>query len=165
MTEDLKVNGIKVNYFCICRRKLWLFSHHIRLEPESEKVLLGKILHEESYPYMERKEILIEDLLKIDVIGGEKVLEIKYSRRMKDAARCQLLYYLYYLKRKGITMRGELRFPKEKKKEEVLLDEKGERRVEEILKGIREVENLPNPPSAERSSICRKCAYMDFCWG
>jgi len=76
MTEDLKVNGIKVNYFCICRRKLWLFSHHIRLEPESEKVLLGK-----------------------------------------------------------------------------------------ILKGIREVENLPNPPSAEQSSICRKCAYMDFCWG
>ena len=163
--EALKVNGIKVNYFCICPRKLWLFSHHIRLEPESEKVLLGKLLHEESYSYLERKEVLLEGLLKIDVVEGGKVLEVKYSRKMKEAARSQLLYYLYYLKQRGIIMKGELRFPKERKREEVELDESGERKVEEILRGIKEVECLPAPPSAEYSSICRRCAYMDLCWG
>lgn len=162
--EALKVNGIKVNYYAICQRKLWLFSHFIRLEQDSEKVFLGRLLHETTYEYLPKKEISLDELVKFDIIE-EKVLEVKYSRRMRHAAKLQLIYYLYYLKQRGIEMAGELRYPKEKRREEVKLSEEDIHTIEETLKGIRQVEALPSPPQASFSSICRSCSYAEFCWG
>ena len=163
--ETLKVNGIKVNYYAICKRKLWLFSHFIRMEQDSEKVFLGKLLHETAYERLPRREISLDELVKFDVIEEGKVLEVKYSRRMRQAARLQLIYYLYYLKQRGIEMSGELRYPKEKRKEEIKLSEEDIRVVEETLKGIKQVEALPSPPQASFSSTCRSCSYAEFCWG
>ncbi|RUM50089.1 MAG: hypothetical protein DSY47_02555 [Hydrogenothermus sp.] len=33
--EELKVNGIKVNYYYICHRKLWLFDRNLSMEDKS----------------------------------------------------------------------------------------------------------------------------------
>jgi len=163
--ESLRVGGLKVNYLVVCPRKLWLFSRGIRLEASSERVLLGKLLHERAYPDLPRKEVMIDDLIKIDVVG-EKVLEVKYSRRLREAARLQLAYYLYYLKRLGAgELVGELRFPRERRREEVKLEPELEREVEEGLRRVREIEGLPQPPEAPFTSICRPCSYAELCWG
>jgi CRISPR-associated exonuclease Cas4 len=85
---------------------------------------------------------------------------------MREAARLQVLYYLYYLKRLGVTgLTGELRFPREKRRESVLLDETAERQVEAALRDIRRIEQLPVPPLVEFMPICRSCAYAELCWG
>ncbi len=44
-----KINGTQINYYFICKTKLWLFSHNIQLEDEHENVKLGKFLHETSF--------------------------------------------------------------------------------------------------------------------
>ena len=165
--EALKVGGLEVNYFVVCPRKLWFYAHYLRMEPLSDRVSLGAFLHETAYPRLSRRELLIDSLIKVDLVeGSSKVLEIKYSRRMEEAARFQLFYYLYYLKRKGVEgLVGEIRFPRERRRVEVRLDEEAERELERILREINRIKSLPAPPQAEWSPICRPCAYAELCWG
>jgi CRISPR-associated exonuclease Cas4 len=159
--------GTQVNYYAVCHRKLWLYSHHLELEKSSDKVALGALLHETSYQRLPKREILVDSLIKVDILEGSgKVLEVKYSQRMAEAARLQVLYYLYYLKQKGLTgLVGELRFPRQRRIEQVYLTEEAERQVEAALRGIAEVTELPAPPQVEWTPICHPCAYAEFCWG
>ncbi|MFA0736343.1 MAG: hypothetical protein OGMRLDGQ_002843, partial [Candidatus Fervidibacter sp.] len=34
--EALRTNGIKVNYWVVCHRKVWLYAKGVRLEPLSD---------------------------------------------------------------------------------------------------------------------------------
>ncbi|HBT04345.1 MAG TPA: CRISPR-associated protein Cas4, partial [Thermodesulfobacterium commune] len=65
--QTLKTNGINVNYLYVCERKLWLFDRGIQMESKSDRVLKGKLLGEYSYPRDEKKEILIDNLINIDI--------------------------------------------------------------------------------------------------
>lgn len=166
-TDDLqmmRINGIMVNYYYICKRKLWLFSKNISLEMKSDRVLLGKILHESVFSWMDRKEVLIDNLLKIDIIEDEKIHEIKLSSRMKKADIMQLTYYLYYLKAKGVEREGEINYPKERRRETVKLDEQNVKELEEALEDIQKIITSDYPPKVERKDICKKCAYFEFCF-
>lgn len=165
--EELRTNGLKLNYWVVCHRKVWLYAKGMRMEPLSERVALGRLLHERAYPDLPRREVLIDDLIKIDVLEAEsKVLEVKHSRKLVDAARLQVAYYLLYLKRLGAgSLVGELRFPKERCKEAVQLTAELEARVAEALRDIRRIEELPTPPQANFISTCRTCAYCELCWG
>ena len=48
-SEDLTYTGTQVNYYLICKRKLWLFSRGLEMEEISDLVLLGRFLHERGY--------------------------------------------------------------------------------------------------------------------
>ncbi|MGC9004451.1 MAG: CRISPR-associated protein Cas4 [bacterium] len=164
--EELKVGGLMINYLLICPRKLWLYSRGIRMEQTSEKVELGEILHQSSYERSSAKELLIEDLIKVDVIlEKRRITEVKYSSKMHEATRAQLAYYLYFFKKRGVILKGEIRFPKEKRKEIVELDEKTEEFVENCLRKVWEVLKSDKVPPAERGKICRSCSYELLCWG
>ncbi|MEJ5299422.1 MAG: CRISPR-associated protein Cas4 [Thermodesulforhabdaceae bacterium] len=163
----LRTNGIKINYWAICHRKVWLYAKGLHMEHLSDRVALGRLLHERAYSDLSRREVLIDNLIKIDLLEKEgKVLEVKYSRKLEDAARLQIAYYLLYLKKLGVgTLIGELRFPKERRREEVHLTPELEAAVMEALKGVHEIEQMPSPPQAEFTSICRACSYCELCWG
>lgn len=164
--EELKVGGMEVNYLIVCPRKLWLYTHHLRMEKLSDKVSLGAFIHESSYPRLARRELLIDNLIKIDLLESGKIMEIKSSRKLERATKMQILYYLYYLKQKGIEgISGEIRFPKERRRIEVRLGEESKREVEGILREVRRVKSMASPPEAEWSSLCRPCAYAELCWG
>lgn len=51
------------------------------------------------------------------------VAEVKKSSRSFDAAQLQLGHYLYELEKQGQHAKGLLLFPKERRREEVLLDD------------------------------------------
>ncbi len=165
--EALRTNGIKVNYFVVCPRKLWLYAKGLRMEPLSDRVALGRLLHERAYPDLPRREVLIDDLIKVDLLEhSQKILEVKHSRRLVEAARLQVAYYLLYLKWLGAgELTGELRFPKERRKEEVHLTPELEAQVMEALRDIQRIEAMPNPPQVDFIPICRVCAYCELCWG
>ncbi len=165
--EALRTNGIKVNYSVVCPRKLWLYAKGLRMEPLSDRVALGRLLHERAYPDLPRREVFIDDLIKVDLLEHEsKVLEIKHSRKLIDAARLQVAYYLLYLRWLGAgELVGELRFPKERRKEEVRLTPELEAQVKEALQDIQRIEALPSPPQVDFMPICRVCAYCELCWG
>jgi CRISPR/Cas system-associated exonuclease Cas4 (RecB family) len=44
-SPELVYTGTQVNYYFVCRRKLWLFSRNFEMEQSSDLVLLGKLLH------------------------------------------------------------------------------------------------------------------------
>jgi len=162
--EVLKTNGIKVNYYFICKRKLWLFDKKLGMEGTSEKVSLGKLLHEYSYPKERKRNVLIDNLISIDIVNDETVSEVKYSKKMEEANRWQLYYYLFYLEQLGIKRRGLVNYPRQMRKEEIKLTEEVKEKLVEILKDIKAILSLPQPPSVERKSYCRKCAYYYFCF-
>ena len=95
------INGTQINYYFICKTKLWLFSHNIRLEDESENVRLGKILHEDSFK--RENDYLIDNLINVDFIKVNdyvEIHEVKKTQKMEKSHEFQLLYYMHYLKNK-----------------------------------------------------------------
>src|SRR5690606_27710881 len=96
---DTKFTGTQINYYFVCKRKLWFFSHNMELESDSDLVLMGRLLHENSYKRQPLKEVEI-DRIKIDFVEKSKEIhEVKRSRKIEDAHVYQLLYYLYFLKK------------------------------------------------------------------
>lgn len=156
--------GTQINYYFICHRKLWLFAHHITMEQESDRVALGRLVHENSYS-REKKEIEIDNIIKLDFVNGNTIHETKLGNKMEDSHRWQLLYYLYYLKRKGVLdLIGEINYPKLKQKTQVELTPELEQQLEILLAKIEALTNLPTPPLMEYMKICRTCSYAEFCW-
>jgi CRISPR-associated exonuclease Cas4 len=168
----VRITGTQVHYFVLCPRKLWWFSHgieqeHVTGSMGAENVAMGRQLHEDSYPGKARKEVMIDDLLRIDFLEGGAVHEIKKSRGAHRATLYQLLYYLYYLKReKGIVTTGVIDYPKERRRETVELTAEREAEVAGILAGVEATRGQATPPAiAAPMPVCKKCSYQDLCWG
>lgn len=158
------LGGIHVQYYFVCHRKLWLYGKNLGFEEESEKVLDGKLLHEKAYKRANKKELMISDDFKIDVLDGEYVREVKLSSKMTKADRYQLLYYLYQLKKRGLIRKGLVSYTKEKKTEEIILTKEDEKELEKIEVHIKKILNSPTPPKLIKKKYCRSCAYYDFCF-
>ena len=161
---EMYIRGTQVNYYFICKTKLWLFSRNICMEHESDLVKLGKLLHLEVFK-REDKEIQI-GRIAIDVVRkGDhlEIVEVKRSDKFEEAHKYQALYYLYYLKRLGIQAKARLVYPKKKKNIELSLNENIENKIKKILKEIEEIckDNMPKP---ELKSHCKSCAYFEFCF-
>lgn len=162
--ENLKISGIKMDYYFICKRKLWLFDKGISMESDNDRVIQGKVVHEESYKKQKSKEVLIDNLIRLDIIDKNYVKEVKISSTMKKADKMQLLYYLYYLKSIGINRKGTLNYVKEKLVEEVELTKEDEMLIEEVLKEIDMLCKQKYPPKIENYPYCKKCAYYEYCY-
>lgn len=168
LPKELLFSGTQVNYYLICRTKLWLFSHFVTMERNSDLVSQGKFVHETSYS-QKQKEVMVDDRIAIDFIQkGDSLIvhEVKKGKRMEKAHRYQLLYYLYYLQDlKGVAqVEGEIDYPLLRKKERVVLTDQFKAEMRAILAGIKELVALPEPPRPTYLRICRKCAYFEFCW-
>lgn len=166
LKSNFKVNGSQINYYFICKTKLWLFSHNIQMEQESDNVDLGKQLHESSYN--REKEFLIDNLINVDFIKKRKDIEIhevKKTPKMEKSHEYQLLYYMYYLKNeKSIdNLMGYIDYPKIRKKVKFELTPEKEEEIRDIIQEINEIINseIPKP---KKLKICRKCAYFELCW-
>lgn len=162
--EIFKTQGVKLNYYYVCKRKLWLFDKGISMEHNSDRVLQGKVVHENSYTRANTKEVLIDNMIKIDILDKDYVKEVKISSKMEESDRKQLLYYLYYLKALGINKKGTINYVKEKKVEEIELTPQDEMEIEAALIDIKSILKKDKPPGAIKSPYCKKCAYYEFCY-
>jgi CRISPR-associated exonuclease Cas4 len=163
-TNDLpKIQGIKVNYYFICKRKLWLFAKGLGFENLSERVSIGKILHETAYPREKEREILIDDTIMLDLASEDYIREIKLSSKMEEADKMQVYYYLYFLKQKGIIKKGMINYVKEKRREEIELTDEIEQKIKFVLDDIIKICEHTNPPEYKKLKYCTKCAYYEFC--
>jgi CRISPR-associated exonuclease Cas4 len=163
--EYLPITGTEFNYYNICHRKLWLFSHGIQMEQTSDNVLLGKLIDEHSYTREKRKEMLIDGLIKIDFMDDEAVHEVKKSNRMEEAHIGQVLYYIYCLRQKGVDIRkGIINYPKQRQTTEVELTPEKEIEIKDTVVKVKGIESMALPPQVLNSKICKKCGYEDFCY-
>jgi len=162
----MKLTGNLINSYLICPRKAWLYAHEVNPYGDNVYLEIGALIGQESYK-REKKEISLPGM-KIDLVkkkdGDTVVAEIKKSSKGKDAARTQLLFYLYNLEKKGVNVKGELLFPKERKKEEVVLTDSKRKELEEILTRLEKLIQEDIPPLPVKIPFCRGCAYNEFCW-
>ena len=162
----IQITGTKIAYHFICQTKLWLFSHHITMEQESDLVSIGKHIHESTYT-RKRKEIPIDNI-KIDYIKKGEIIEIhdiKKSRKMEESHKWQLLYYLYYLDKKGTKAIGVLDYPLLNKHQKIIPTKQDFIQMQEIIKEIKQIITLKTYPEPKRKKLCLKCSYYEFCFG
>ena len=163
----IEVNGSMINYYYICKRKLWLFSHNIQLEDESDNVIIGRNLHENTYKRDD--EQLIDDLISVDFIRKKDELyeihEVKKTNKMEKAHKYQLLYYMYYLyvNKDFKNIKGILNYPTTRQTQTLELTKENINEVEEIINDIKKIINQ-NMPKASKTKLCYKCAYYEFCF-
>lgn len=160
----IDITGTEFNYYHICKRKLWLFSHDIEMEQNSDTVYLGKLIHENSYT-RKNKEILIDGAIRIDFLDDEGVHEVKKSDKMEESHIAQTLYYIYCLRQKGMDIRkGVINYPKQKLIKDVFLTEEKETEITGIISDIKKIKALDLPPVALNARICKSCSYEDLCY-
>lgn len=160
-----KVTGVMVYYYFVCKRKLWYFSNNLNMESTSELVGIGKLVDETSYS-RERKNILIDEVINIDFLKNWKIVhEVKKSRKIDEASKWQLKYYMWVLKNKGVQIeKGVLDYPLLRKREEVYLEEDDEYRLEHVINDIQTILTSDLPPDTINKSMCKKCAYYELCY-
>lgn len=160
-----RTTGVMIYYYFVCKRKLWYFTNEINMETENENVMLGKLLDENSYK-KDDKQINIDNVINIDFIREHRELhEVKKSRAIEEAGIWQVKYYLYYLKKRGVSdLKAKIDYPLIKKNVVVELTQEDELRLEEIIREIIEIKNQLLPPGFESKKICNKCAYHDLCF-
>jgi len=158
MDTERPITGNLINAYYICHRKLWLFAHEISPSLENPYLEIGSLIGEETYK-REKKEILFGNI-KIDLIkkegGNIIVAEIKKSSKGINAAKMQLLFYLYKLKEREIVAKGELLIPKERKKISIELDEAAEERLENDLINIKSILKSEVALVPEKIPFCKK---------
>ncbi len=164
--NEVAITGNIVQYYFICKRKIWLSSRQISPDQDNAHLELGRFISETTYK-RNKKEIRLENIIvDLSKLDSEKVVvgEVKKSSKASEAARMQLAFYLYTLREYGIDAEGELLFPKEKKKEKVLLDEGLTQKLENAIEEIKTIAAGDVPPPAVKIRYCTNCAYREFCW-
>lgn len=164
--KSMTITGVKVNYYFICKTKLWLFSHNIQMERESEDVSMGKLIHESRYR-RSKKDLIIDNAISIDFLKKGDVLEvhdIKKSKKMEEAHKWQLLYYLYFLHNRGVKAVGVLNYPLLNKKEVIEPLKEDFNDIERVLEEIPRIVYGEVPLPVKRK-LCNKCSYFEFCFG
>ena len=145
-------------------------AHEITPDEDDPYLELGRFLSQRAYPRSKRRELSLPGM-KLDLIedasgdGEVIVAEIKKSSRFLNAAHLQLLFYLYRLEEHGVSARGELRIPRERKRFSIELDAEERKRLDRAMEDLRALVTKPLPPPAKRIPFCRRCAYREFCWG
>lgn len=159
------ITGVMVYYYFVCKRKLWYFSNDVNMEHNSELVGIGKLIDENSYG-REKKSILIDETINIDFLKDWKIIhEVKKSRKLDEAAKWQLKYYISVLRTKGVDIeKGVLDYPLLRKREEVFLTKSEEEELMEVLEQILNTINMELPPSVIGKAFCKKCSYYELCY-
>lgn len=160
-----RVTGVMIYYYFVCKRKLWFFSNDLNMEFNSELVGIGKLVDETSYS-RERKNILIDESINIDFLKDWRIVhEVKKSRKIDKASKWQLKYYMWILKKRGVDIeKGVLDYPLLRKREEIFLEEKDEKRLNTIVDDIKKIISLNRPEDVINKRVCKKCAYYELCY-
>lgn len=157
--------GTEVGYYFICHKKLWWFAHGVQMEHESDRVKMGKLVHEDSYA-RKKHELNIDDKIVLDWREDGVIHEVKLTASMEEAHEMQLAYYLYYLKCKGVeNLTGQIDYPKLRETKTVELTPELESKLQTALVQMQTIIEAGQPPTVQFMNICRACSYAELCWG
>ena len=164
----MTITGTHINYYFLCKCKLWLFATGINMEHTSDLVYEGKLIHETSYPQRNEKYQEIEvNGIKIDYFDSKNKIihEVKKSDKVEEAHEWQLKYYIYILEKNGINdVTGILEYPALRKTDKIFLSDRDRNEIEQIKKNIEEIINSEKCPHIIKHGMCRNCSYFEFCW-
>jgi len=136
------------------------------MEHTSDLVYTGKVIDENSY-FREERGIAIDGVINIDWIDTKTgiIHEVKKSDSMEKAHEMQVLYYIWYLRQKGVErITGEIDYPTLKQKAKVELTSDKEVELVEALNDIERIVSRNDPPFRINRRFCKTCSYYELCW-
>lgn len=155
-------------YYHLCHRKLWLFHHGIQMEHTSDFVAEGNLIDETAYAQRANKWQQIELAgVKIDYYDPKRKLirEVKKSNKREKAHIAQVKYYIYRFEQEGIPIAsGLLEYPKMRETEDVFLTDEDRQEIPQNINHLIEIVEQENCPPVVKKSLCKRCAYFDFCF-
>jgi CRISPR-associated exonuclease Cas4 len=158
----MKIGGSLIQYYIFCKRRCYLHAYNIKSEHTSDLVKLGKYYHQEFEEGAEEDKII--NGVKIDKIEGDYLVELKKSNADCEAAKWQLLFYLYKLKEVGIIKKGKLKFKDNRDDIETELTEENEKELLQIISEIEKLLKQDEIPPVINNRKCKKCAFYEFCY-
>lgn len=164
----MNITGTHINYFLVCKRKLWLFHHQVQMEHNSELVQMGKLIHESAYP---NRNVRYEEVeiggIKVDFYDPkEKVVhEIKKTSAYEEAHEWQLKYYLFVLQQHGFgEVSGILEYPAHRQTQKVTLAMEDHAQLASMVQQVQILAEQEFCPPITKTKGCKNCAYHDFCF-
>ncbi len=164
----MPVTGTHIAYLLTCKRKLWLFARHIRMEHTSDVVGEGKVIGETTYTRRAEKFTELE-------VGGSKIdfydkknrviHEVKKSSKVEHAHTAQVLFYMWLLEQNGVEgVTAQLEYPKLKETKTIEMTAESRRNVEKWIKEAEEIIARDACPPVINKPICKSCSYYEFCY-
>ena len=164
----MHLTATHINYFMVCRRKLWLFANGINMEHTSDLVAEGKLVHETSYPQRAERYTELEiDGSVIDFYDARNKIihEVKKSSRVETAHVWQVKYYIWLLKKNGVDgATGIIEYPKLRETTKVELTNEDVDFLEQSMIDIRQLVVSEACPERIEMKICKNCSYFEFCY-
>jgi len=159
------ITGTLVNYYATCKREAWLYARKIYPDEYDDNILMGRTL-------AELKETKLQDFpfshLQFDRVekrrGHYLITEHKKSMKNPEAAKMQLLFYLYILK---IGLKLKAVNGKVVSGRKTILVEGNDvnmRTMEMLLEEMSGFLGQEIAPEAEYKKICDGCAYRTYCF-
>lgn len=163
----MQVNGTLMNYYFHCKRQCYLHGNRLNLEDNSERVKVGRAIHEVREEKIKDSEIDIDNV-KLDGLTSKYLIEVKKSDADIEASKWQLLLYLKILKDKGVVRKGKLEFVEKNKQNNKIiyieLDQENETKLNRFIKDIEDLISSDTVPDVLNSNSCKKCAYYEYCY-
>lgn len=161
------LGGQDVYYYVSCKRQFWLYARGIRGEEHFDSMVVGQVVHEDSFSRMKFREIPV-GAMKIDFVDKKGVLhETKSSKVEKVQHRYQVLFYLYYLHEVlGLPISSAMiHYPQIKKKVSVSWGEEWKVEIEKMVEEMKAVFEQPLPPDLHPNrKLCNECSYFYVCY-
>jgi len=165
MYDRSLVTGTLINYYTTCKREAWLYSRKIVADQWDENILMGKALADikeeqlQQFPFSN---------LKFDKIGKQRghylVTEYKKSMKNPDAAKMQLLFYMYQLKTSLKLKEINGKVISGKKVIFVAGNEENFAKVEALVEEICHFLSDDKAPPFQENRFCKNCGYRDYCF-
>src|SRR3989344_7285339 len=153
----MKLTGTLIKNFFHCKRQAYLYYSGLNFR--NDLVRIGEIMHEEQKP----KEYVFEKI-KVDDIKGEFLIEYKKTSSNIEGTRMQVIYYLEYLHKKGMPLKGKIIDLTYNKEYIIEWNEDAKRELEQLKKEM-EVTLKGNLPERKRlRKECKGCSFKDYCW-
>mgnify|MGYP001442432522 CR=1 FL=1 len=179
----MQLTATHINYYHVCKRKLWLFANGINMEHTSDTVYDGKLLHQTSYSQRADRysEIQLSATFtnpqtishpihlsgKIDFYNAKEnvIHETKRSNKIEEAHEWQLRFYIWLLELNGVPgAQGILEYPKLRLKNKIRLSDMERTQLEEAVQEIDILQRTESCPSRIDRRICKQCSYYEFCY-
>lgn len=172
----MNLTGTHINYYRLCKRKLWLHANGINMEQTSDLVADGKLIEEETYlqrPVRYEQIELSSEFQGISLAGkidffdtrNKIIHETKRSNKVEQAHIWQVKFYLWLMKLNKIEAeKGTIEYPTLRQKEEVVLTEADILYLEKTVVEIQKLMECEVCPPVINAKICKSCSYYEFCY-
>ena len=164
-TKD--ITGTLVNYYITCPREAWLYSRNIHADQSDDALTMGRILaqiregdKEPDFPFSNLRFDRIEKQH-----GHYIVTEHKKTMSNPEAAKMQLLFYIYLLKTGLKLKKIDGKVISGKTVIFVSGDEVAMEKMRYVLSTMSAFLSENKPPLYTQTRWCSGCAYRSYCEG